>query len=103
MQITKHDFFDPIIPYITEMDSKNQTISVDVPRDIILNSSEMDMYFKNWDKRVVSVKAMSDEYFILFSTLSGIIKDKQVFDYVLARFEKEASDKNFGHKLSFTP
>lgn len=87
MSITNHDFFDPIIPYITEMDSNNQTVSIRIPRDIILNHDEIHKYFGN-DLKIEAVTMTLRDGFktVLSKALSGTIKDKDLFNYLHAFF-----------------
>ena len=81
MQLTKHNFFDPIIPYIKYMNSENQVIEIRVPYNLVLDYDEAAKYFKT-DLTFCSIRRFNDVYEY---TISGTLIDKDVFDYLFER------------------
>lgn len=75
VKLTKHDFFDPIIPYIIEMETRTQKITIELPKSINLDSDEIMKYFKD---AILQTSRKS-------SRLCGIIKDKEIFSYLLSK------------------
>lgn len=80
MLLTKHNFFDPIIPYITEMNYEVRTIVIEVPSSLALDVEGMEKYIKDY----IVLKTTTSDVWIKSTTtvLSGKIKDKEIFDYL---------------------
>ena len=71
------------------MDSKTQYIRIDAPSEIVLNPDAIHHYFAgNLKIESLTLKLSSGFEKVIAKVVSGTIKDKQIFDYLLARFEK---------------
>lgn len=88
--ITKNEFFDSMTGYIRMVEFHKRYVEFELPLDFpTIDTTKALVYFENND---VSIRYGSEKYF----TLSGRIKDNEVFKYILKRYYDHGPSFNEG-------
>lgn len=91
MHVRKHNAFHNIIPYIVDIIPKSQSIVTRVPIEVILDLDEIRDYFSsNCFSHII--REVNDVP--IDRLITGIISDKELFDYLYWVYISGKQNKN---------